>query len=289
MTDKHLRVFAIVNPRAGGDPGGTVAELESRTDLTVVCSYTGAPGDAERLAAEAAADGWADVVVAVGGDGTAGQVAAGLFRAGSAAALVIAPAGTGNSSYRGLADDRPWPDLVDDLASGRLFPCRIDLAMIEELRRPVLLGTTTGILPATLVAAREMSGTGRDLLAEATVRAFGTHRPHPVRVSVDGAAVYEGELLGTFVGGMRHRGGRFEMLPDSLLDDGLLDVCCLSTIAPPQYSRGEHVCVERLDGEGLLIECDGELEQLAETVTVRVLPAALHTLVPVPVPAAMSR
>lgn len=287
MTDERIRVFAIVNPAAGGDPRGLLRTLQDRPELAVRAVFTEFPGAAEQLAAEHAEVDWAEVVVAIGGDGTAGQVAAGLSRGGATAALLVAPAGTGNSSYCGLCNDRDWPEIVAALATGGLVRATIDLAHIAELDRIILLGTTTGLLPATLEIAATMSGSGRDLLSDATAAALRTHKPYPVRVLVDGAVAYEDELLGTYTGGMRFRGGRFEMLPESVLDDGLLDICFLSAKAAPRYARGARIEIERTDGLPLLVEYDGELRRLGETCSISVLPGAIEALVPVPLPAAI--
>ncbi|MFI5778770.1 diacylglycerol/lipid kinase family protein [Nocardia sp. NPDC051570] len=286
MTDERIRVFAIVNPAAGGDPRGLLRALHDRRELAVRAVFTEGPGDAERFAGEQAAADWAEVVVAIGGDGTVGEVAAGLHRGNATGAMLIAPAGTGNSSYCGLCEDRPWTDIVAGLATGTLARVTVDLARIEEINRIVLLGTTTGLLPATLDIARTMSGSGRDLLSDATAAALRKHRPYPVRVRIDGTVAYNDELLGTYVGGMRFRGGRFEMLPESVIDDGLLDICFLNATAAPRYGRGTRIVIERVDDRPLLIEYDGELRQLGSTCTIRALPNALEVLVPVPLPAA---
>jgi diacylglycerol kinase (ATP) len=287
MTEERTRVFAIVNPAAGGDPRGRWQVLCDRPELAVRTVFTEGPGDAQRWAGAGVAADWAEVVVAIGGDGTAGQVAAGLYRRGAAGALLVAPAGTGNSSYCGLCADRAWSDIVAGLATRTLTRVRIDLALIEQIDRVVLLGTTTGLLPASLDIARAMSGSGRDLLSAATGAALRTHRPYPVRVHIDGALVYDDELLGTYIGGMRLRGGRFEMLPDSMIDDGLLDICFLSASAAPRYGRGTRIDIERTDGAPMLIEYDGELRTLPGACSTRVLPGALAALVPVPLPAAI--
>lgn len=89
------------------------------------------PGDAERMAREAALSGNFDIVIAAGGDGTINEVASGLI--GHSTPLGIVPAGTANvlalelgigNSSRQLADALAkgtpreiWPGL----ANGRLF------------------------------------------------------------------------------------------------------------------------------------------------------------------------
>ncbi|WP_165694993.1 diacylglycerol/lipid kinase family protein [Mycobacteroides abscessus] len=284
----RLRVAVIVNPAAGGDAHDVVAALQQHPVLDLRVLVTSKPGDAERLSVEQCASGWPQVVVAVGGDGTAGQVAAALYSCGGPA-LLVAPAGTGNSTYRGLCDDRPWASIVNDLARGMLVRKTIDLALIAEIDQIVLLGSTSGLLPSTLVHAQTMQGSGRSLLSDATVAALETHKPFSVRITVDGNVVYDDVAFGTYVGGMRYRGGKFEMLPESMLDDGLLDLCALDPAGPPHYARGANIAIERTDGQPLLIEFDGELCQLSgSTCTVRALPHALGVLVPQPLPAALS-
>lgn len=287
-TFDRLRVAVVVNPAAGGDVHDIVTTLQEHAVLDLKILVTAKPGDAERMTAEQCASRWPQIVVAVGGDGTAGQVATALHRH-NGPPLLVAPAGTGNSNYRGLYEDRSWRAIVDDLVRAALVHRRIDLAYIPEADQTVLLGSTTGLLPASLVHAQTMEGTGRQLLSEATVAALKTHKPYPVRVVIDGAVVFDGDAFGTYVGGMRHRGGTFEMLPDSILDDGLLDLCVLNPAGSPQYARGASTVIERTDGQPLLIEFDGELRQLSSSIcTVQVLCHALSVLVPHPSPSALS-
>ena len=75
-----MRAVAIANPRAGV-ASRRVAEAMRRNrslwpDLEIWT--TGAPGEARDLARRAAEAG-AEVVLAIGGDGTANEVAAGLL------------------------------------------------------------------------------------------------------------------------------------------------------------------------------------------------------------------
>lgn len=81
------------------------------------------------------------------------------------------------------------------------------------------------------------------------------------------------------VGGARHRSGTFQLLPRSVLDDGLLDVCVVagveatgfvelagavmdgSHLSDPRvsYAQGRSVVVERTDGQPLVFESDGDV------------------------------
>jgi diacylglycerol kinase (ATP) len=94
---------------------------------------------------------------------------------------------------------------------------------------------------------------------------------------VDGDVVHSGATLLANVGGNRFRGGAFELLPHSVLDDGLLDVCVIggehraadmlaltrsgAHVGVPGvvYARGRKVRIERVDDRPLWFEHDGEV------------------------------
>ncbi len=99
--ENYRRLTIIINPIAGtlskrGLDNWLVPSLEEM-GYTVHTEYTRGPGDATRIAAEAAARGDYGVL-AVGGDGTVNEVATGLI--GTRTALGILPAGSGNGLAR---------------------------------------------------------------------------------------------------------------------------------------------------------------------------------------------
>jgi diacylglycerol kinase (ATP) len=94
-----MRVLFIINPTAGANQAGTRwTALEGRLRQAGVQAeprFTTAPGEATEVARQAA--GVYDLMVAVGGDGTASEVADGLLSAKSnPTALAVMPFGTGN-------------------------------------------------------------------------------------------------------------------------------------------------------------------------------------------------
>ncbi len=91
------RIDVIVNPAAGSRNGGLFDAVVRRLHdegAFVRCFDTQAPGHATELAAASAKEGYADVVVAAGGDGTINEVARGLL--GHPIPLGILPLGTAN-------------------------------------------------------------------------------------------------------------------------------------------------------------------------------------------------
>lgn len=288
------RVLIVANPAAGSVTPALVWELVRvcrRQAGRVSVRWTTGPGDAYRIA-ESCVD---DVLVAVGGDGTVRDVAAGLAAGWSRAAMLIVPAGTANSCYHTLFGTSPWQDAV---TSALRTPStrRLDLARIGE--RMVFAGASAGFSARAIHEARAFtSHAGPARYHAALVNLIARYRPYPGRVTVDGRVVHSGPTLLANVGGSRYRGGYFELLPRSAQDDGLLDVCVLDGSCSPAsmmeltrtgshlghpgvvYERGRSVRIERTDDRPLWFEHDGEVLPLDRgEYTVDVVPAAVRVL-----------
>lgn len=261
-------------------------------------------GDATELARKctvaADADGRPDVIIAIGGDGTVREVATGLVDAGGDGAppLVVLPGGTGNSNYRSLWDDAPWQDAVTAALTGVGAERRmLDLARITAPERLVVLGTSTGLFAEATARAVSIPVAGRSRYLSAIASVTPTYVPYPGQVIVDDAVVHEGRTVLVNVGGSRHRAGVFNVLPSSLRDDGLLDVCVIGAEvaigdalvlmragthlrhAGVTYARGRRVTVRRVDGGALPFETDGEVVPGDMTsFTIEVLPRVLAVL-----------
>ncbi len=123
-------MLVIFNPAAGSRRRRKLARALGVLGPQAVLAETTGPGDAQRIAAAAAAQGHA-CVVAAGGDGTIAEVAAGLL--GGNAALGILPFGTANvlalelglpgdaeGAARAIAAGRETV-IHPGLANGRLF------------------------------------------------------------------------------------------------------------------------------------------------------------------------
>jgi diacylglycerol kinase (ATP) len=296
----------IANPAAGAVTTALVDDLVarcSRHGATVQLEWTRARGDATGMVRAAAAKPRHDrfaVVMSVGGDGTTCEVARGLANGGPLPddrALFVVPAGTGNSNYRSHWGDRPWQEALDTvLADPRAWVRMLDLGVIAERGELVMLGAGAG-LTAEVLNAAPSDLRGRDRLQAGLERAAARFTPYPGRVTVDGSVVHEGRTVFANVGGGRHRAWQYLILPHSILDDGLLDVCVVGAEVAPAtvpellregrhlsepgvvYRRGRRVVIERTDGLPLCLEHDGELVAGAGSrVTLTVLPAALPVL-----------
>ncbi|GGU30591.1 diacylglycerol/lipid kinase family protein [Streptomyces coeruleorubidus] len=305
------RALILANPASGSHSPELVEQVrqlcDSYLERTEVHPTTG-PGDAT-VAVRRAVErhtGAPDLVVVIGGDGTVREAVQGLVPASGRATLAVVPGGTGNSGYKMLWGDRPWTEslkaiLTDSGIGGSARPRRLDLARLAETRQYVYLGACSGVIADALITARDLPLTGRERYARAFADTAAGYAPYPGRVTVDGRVVHEGPTVLANVGGGPYRGGRFNVLPDSLLDDGLLDVCVIGDgiaaadvprltltaahIGHPatRYARGRTITVERTDGRRLPLEHDGEYQHgIGSTATFEVRPGALPVWAPAP-------
>ncbi|MGW5851305.1 diacylglycerol/lipid kinase family protein [Streptomyces sp. NPDC055254] len=303
------RALLIANPRAGARDRQRIDQVIAHCESLVPhidVVHTAYQGHAEECAAEAAAS-HSDAVIVLGGDGTTREVASGLARSGlvqpegKRPAMVNIPFGTGNSFYQEIWADAPWRRVLDQALSGEHPHLRwVDMAHIREIDVLALLGAGSGLVADALEAANGMFEVpGRDRYQQAVARIMSTYTPYEGRVSVDGRVVHEGPVTLVNIGGGRYRAGRFKLLPHSVIDDGLLDVCVVggrmgvrelagltqdgSHIGRPGvvYERGSRFVIERTDGRRLSFEHDGELRTGdASRYTIDVLPAVLPVLAP---------
>ena len=311
MTESPARhaghCLIIANPAAGTVTGALIDEVVSTCARHVPSvqvmwtRYQREATDLVRKGLAASAGAGVTVVIAVGGDGTALEVTEGLTAADvqrECAALFVVPGGTGNSNYRAHWGTGPWHDSLEWALSDIAAATRmLDLARVVELDALVLLGAGAGLSAEALLTAREIKLRGRARLQAAVERCARGFTPYPGRVTVDGTVCHQGKTVLVNVGGPRHRAWQYQVLPASVLDDGLLDVCVVGSEVDPVatlgllrdgqhvgepgvvYVRGRRVVIERLDGQPLCFEHDGDVVTEARPAfTIGVIPGALPVL-----------
>lgn len=292
-----MKVRAILNPRAGVTALGTRAAVErGRSGWADYAVWlTGAPGHAIELAREAVAER-ADVVLAVGGDGTVNEVAQGLL--GSAVALGIVPVGSGNGLARALRVPlRPAPALAAlehaqcremDVAflNGRLFlnlaGVGFDAVVGRAFQEQGKRGGRRGLLSYLWLSFREL-------------RAYSAPR---LTLEVDGGERQElRPFVLTFANGPQYGSGAF-INRGGRLDDGALEVVAFAdesrlaalAAAPrlflgglerlPRYRRVSAARVLVTAAVPLPAHVDGDPIPPSGRIEVELRPRALRVLTP---------
>lgn len=245
-------IAVILNPAAGrGRAGSLLARIASAMralDVPERILQTGAPAEATTIAAQLAAEG-VNVVVAVGGDGTVNEVAAGLVSAGGRTALGILPAGRANDFVRSLG-----PAMAIEQALGSYLH---NPAKAVDIGRATLADGTSrifvnaaGVGFDTVVAERST----KTRLPGATLPylwaiggALFHYRNIEMSIDVDGQRI-AGRFCSAIVANGRFVGGGMKYVPDADIEDGMLDLAIVGDVGKtelirqvPKLYRGTHV------------------------------------------------
>jgi diacylglycerol kinase (ATP) len=279
-----VATLAIVNPVAGNGRAPRVWE-QVRRDVDGLraweCATTERAGHARELALSAARAGY-ERVVAIGGDGTACEVANGL--ATTETALASIPAGTGNDCVRNFGIPRD-PRAAASLAV-RGVPRRVDLGEIHTPQASAWFLNVAGFGFDAEVAWRAnrmpriVGGTAVYVLG--VVQALRHYSSASMRLSLDGQLVDRQLFLVAVANGASYGGGML-IAPDARPDDGVFDVCLVDRLSrlevlrmlPSLYSGGHrhHPAVEFIRCRELQAESAASVKCQADGELVGDLPA----------------
>lgn len=291
------RVLLIANPasRRGARLIGRAVESVKKFGASIEVVKTERPGHAAEIAAARASQ--FDVVLTLGGDGTAMEVAGAL--AWSETPIGVLAGGTGNLLARALGVpmriEKAVPALLGGtrrridlgVVQGHRFAVAagvgIDAAMVEET--PRWMKHRLGVLAYTLIATR------------AALRAVLRRQFFLVRVEVDGEIIERRAAAVMFANFGAILEDRIAFGPDIEVDDGVLDCCIFS----PRHLRDAMRIMWRVTRRDfrpdpsilyrkgarfhletepvLMLQADGEL--LGPTpADITVEPLAAHLLIP---------
>jgi len=235
-------VALLVNPTAGKGRAqrlsGIVVEELTKAGLSVTVLVGANAEEALALGHSAVRDG-ADALVALGGDGMVHLALQAV--AGTATPLGIIPAGTGNDLANSLGLPAHAPAAAAAVVADRLLradgsPGRaIDAVRGAGKWFGCVLGA--GFDSRVNDRANRMSWPrGRMRYNLAILAELRVFRPLPFRITLDGELL-ETEAMLVAVGNAQSYGAGMRVLPDAVLDDGLLDVCILGPVSKPEFLR----------------------------------------------------
>ena len=266
-------------------------ELLDSNRYTHTFALTERPLHAIELA-RAAAEAGAAVVVAVGGDGTVNEVAAGILH--SQTALGIIPFGSGNGLARHLGipvNTSAAVQLLNELdntitidgalANGRPFFCTAGLGFDAHVGKLFAGGNTRGFGSYVRIAVQELVN----------------FSPQRYTIEIDGRKFRRKCFVVTLANAGQY-GNNAYISPEADIQDGLLDLCLMRPFPPLMalpmglrlFQRTIHQSqyMEILRGQHIVISCsksdsmhlDGEFIQMDKVLEVKVIPQCLKVIVP---------
>jgi diacylglycerol kinase (ATP) len=300
----------IVNPvsgRGNGEKFYPIIEKKlSKMGLQFEMIRTDGPEHAILLA-EAASISGSEVVVAVGGDGTANEVLNGLVRARQTgdgeAALGLIPVGRGNDFAFGAGAASAFDEACQALTSG--WRKWIDVGCVRGGNYPEgrFFGNGVGIGFDAVVGFESLKMKRLHGFPSYIVAALKTiflyYQAPLVRIEFNGEKLKLPTLMVSVMNGKR-MGGGFFMAPEGQPDDGLFDMCIVrqvsrlgilklitrftkgSQVGHPavQMARAARVTITALQGS-LPAHADGEtLCHAGQQLELSVMPRMLEVIVP---------
>ena len=291
-----MNACLIVNPASGRGRGARrLPEVQAALARIGILDVrlTRGPGDERTLAAEAAAAG-IETIVALGGDGTWGNIARGILEAGRDARLVPIAAGTGNDFPHALGLPAHDVAAVARIAAGSAST-RVDVGWANDIAFLNVAGL--GLETEVLRSMRGNRGPGGPLAyVAAALPLLRSYRG--LRAAIQNADDTVGSMqtwLAIVVSNGPRFGGGFKVAPGATVTDGNLDLIAVRDAPPVRRLQlfvrarlGTHIGQPEVERTPLvdatlhfdrppLLDADGELHTLAvRELRLRVQPSALR-------------
>jgi len=288
------KIIFIINPISGARKHlhieGLILKRTNKQKFDIEIKYTQRAGHARELAKKAV-ENKADVVVAVGGDGTINEVGSQLI--GSEVILGILPLGSGNGLARHLGIPRIIPLALRLINNMKIS--RIDTAMVNEHPFISIAGVGFDALVAKVFA--KSSSRGFLTYARIITKKFSRYRSKKYKLLFDNGEKIKTRAFFISFANSNQFGFNTTIAPDASLTDGLLDICIvkkpnlfeLPLIANLLMLRlidksplvkiiqSTHIVVEQTKNRPINI--DGEAVKIKKRLDIKVNPLSLKIIV----------
>lgn len=265
-----MKNYFIINPSAGRKR--RKAELLSRietaaaeTGLDCEVYFTRSMSDGEAFARKMCSDNPNEVFrfFGCGGDGTLNEVINGIYGFDNAAAGNV-PLGTGNDFARVFGSLKKFADikaqLLGDIREIDLIRCTYDAdcrRIVRYCDNMINIGFDSNVVAkaAEIRKGGIITGSAAYLLGVGII--LIKKKGANLRIELDNGYIYDGPLLLTAAANGRYCGGGVQSSPQSLVDDGMIEVSVIKNVSRtkfislyPSYSKGTHI--DKLMAEGIL-------------------------------------
>ncbi len=294
MNNSGKRVYAIINPISGVGSKRKIPKMIEdickleNCDLKIL--FTEHIGHASELTQQAL-DAAADIIIAVGGDGTVNEIARAMMH--SSALLGIIPKGSGNGLARELHIPMDTKRALDNIFSGVVTT--IDGCKANDK----IFFCTCGVGFDAAVSQKFASEKRRGSLTyiKNMVEEYLSYKPESYELLVDGTTIKEKAFLIAVANASQYGNNAF-IAPHANIQDGMMDITILAPfdfryIAPlsiqlftKQIDRNSKIKIIRgksatiirqkpgmmhLDGEPVMASCE---------VQINVIPSVLNIITP---------
>lgn len=234
-TEMKKRIVFIINPKSGVSSKGKIPTLiderldKNRFDYTIV--HTEYAGHATEIACKAAADD-ADIVVAVGGDGTVNEVGRALVHTNTAMGII--PCGSGNGMARHLMLPMDAGGAIDIINACEIH--KLDYGKINDM--PFFCTCGMGFDAFISMKFAEAGKRGLITYIENILKEGLRYEPETYEVEDEtGKKTYKAFLIS--MANASQYGNNAYIAPQASMSDGLLDVIIMKPfdiIEAPQIS-----------------------------------------------------
>lgn len=218
-----MKSLMIINPESG--QGRAARQKRMLLDIAsetphIHAMVTHGPGSAEKLACEAAQNGYDQVIVA-GGDGTINQVINGISDSGLPMGIV--PLGTGNV----LAHDLGIPPhdalkAMEIIDAGNIRS--VDVAQANGKRFLLMAGFGFDAEVIDLVSPEVKDVFGTMAYAPALIQQMAKVGPANYSLIFEDGSIYNTQAFSVIIANCGSYAYNFKIAPEAIFDDGLLDI-----------------------------------------------------------------
>lgn len=248
--NKNNRWLAIVNLLSGSGRCGRdwehIARMLYANGIDFDTVFTGCRYHAIELAERGIVEDGYRNLIAIGGDGTVHEVANGILRQKEVPSdqirFGVVPVGTGNDWIRTHRIPRDYMEAVKVIAGGKEFVQ--DVAKVryvnrngEKEERYCVNICGMGLDAAVNLRVCQMKDKGRNgkmAYIKQLAKSVVSYRSCKMTVNVDGVNEAKGVIMSIAVGIGQFNGSGMWQLPNSVTDDGLLDVTVIETMTVPR-------------------------------------------------------